>query len=123
MTRTGDQQGRLIGKGRIGLVVALAALTLGATTASAGNTEITIKEQGGDFSGKVKSDNGYCEGDNRTVKLFKKKPGKDSKIATDTTDIDSAWATGNTGENQGRFYAVVKAVASCDKAKSKTIEL
>ena len=70
--------------------------------ARAGNTEITIKEQGGDFSGKVKSNNGYCI-ENRTVKLMKKKPGKDQKIVTDTSGSNGEWSAGNTGENNGSF--------------------
>ena len=109
-------------KGRIGVVVAIVAFGFLGAIASAGNTEITIKEQGGDFSGKVKSNNGYCI-ENRTVKLMKKKPGKDQKIVTDTSGLNGEWSAGNTGENNGKFYALVKALASCDKAKSKTIEL
>ena len=111
-----------MGKGKGGIVTTIAAVAIFAPVASAGNTEITISEQGGDFSGKVKSSNGYCV-ENRTVKLLQKQQGKDQKIATDTSGMDGEWSTGNTGLDTGRFYAKVKALASCDSAKSKTIKL
>ena len=91
--------------------------------ASAGNTEITIKEQGGDFSGKVKSNNGHCI-ENRTVKLMKKKPGKDQKIVTDTsrtrTESGRPATPARPMESSTPWS---KTTGSCDKARSKTIEL
>ena len=72
-----------------------------AGVASAGEppfpTDVTIREQNGDFHGKVKSPDGgqQCIED-RKVTLFKKKDGPDQRINSDTTDTGGNWNTGNT---------------------------
>ncbi len=108
---------------RYGIASAIVAMGVFAASASAGSpTEITIKENGGDFFGKVKSSNQNCLED-RTVKVKKVRPGKDEYIAMDTTDSDGKWNTGNTGQDKGKFYAKVKESGACDGAKSETIKL
>lgn len=110
--------------GKFGISGALVVLGLFAGPAAAGTVDssITIKEDGGDFSGKVKSEIGACEG-NRSMKLMKQRPGKDLKIAVDTTENNGSWNTGNTNETQGTFYARVVAEDDCRGASSRKVTL
>ena len=103
-----------------------------AGVASAGEppfpTDVTIKEQNGDFHGKVKSPEGgqQCVED-RKVTLFKKREGPDKRINSDTTDTAGNWNTGNTHVGKGKYYAKAKAVllktdeVLCEKGKSETV--
>jgi hypothetical protein len=104
-----------------------------AGVASAGvpfETDVTIKEENGDFHGMVKSATASCIVD-RKVTVFKKRDGDDKKINSDTSDKDGKWNTGNTHVGPGKYYAKAKAVAplkapihrglECQKGKSKTI--
>ena len=112
-------------------LVMCAGLVL-AGVASAGDppypTEVTIREQNGDFLGKVKSPEGgqQCIED-RKVTVFKKRDGRDKRINSDTTDPGGNWNTGNTGVGKGKYYARAKAVllktdeVLCEKGKSKTV--
>jgi hypothetical protein len=106
------------------LVGATLAFGLFAAPAAAGTAEstITIKANGGDFFGKVKSEVSLCEGF-RDVVLFKQRPGKDAKIAMDTTENDGSWNAGNTGQTKGTFYAKVKEAGDCEKGRSNKIVL
>ena len=112
-------------------LVMCAGLVL-AGVASAGDppypTDVTIKEQNGDFHGKVKSPEGgqQCVED-RKVTVFKKKDGPDKRINSDTTDTAGNWNTGNTHVGKGKYYAKAKAVllktdeVLCEKGKSETV--
>ena len=111
-------------------VAACAALVV-AGTAVAGNigtTTVTIQEQNGDFHGKVKSDEPDCRGD-RTVNLFKQRKGPDKKIASDTTENNGDWSTGNTHVEHGKYYAKARKVQfamkrgllGCDPDKSRVV--
>ena len=112
----------------------LAALTLACAlaglpaVASAGPTAttVTIEAQEGGFFGYVKSRKEACEY-NRTLALYKQTGSKrnlrrDRKIGTDKPQPngpDSMWSISVDGG--GRFYAYVKATATCAAAYSKTI--
>ena len=103
-----------------------------AGVASAGDppypTDVTIREQNGDFHGKVKSPEGgpQCIED-RKVTVFKKRDGRDKRINSDTTDPGGNWNTGNTHVGKGKYYARAKAVllktdeVLCEKGKSETV--
>jgi hypothetical protein len=114
-------------------LVACGGLVLAASTSAllaSYPTDVTIKEQNGDFHGKVKSATASCIVD-RKVTVFKKRDGDDKKINSDTSDKDGKWNTGNTHVGPGKYYAKAKAVAplkapihrglECQKGKSKTI--
>lgn len=117
----------------IGALAACAAVSLTATAVAGAPypTEVTIKEQNGDFNGKVKSEGEGVELclEDRKVTVMKQKSGKDQKINSDTTDEEGKWNTGNTGVGPGKYYAKAKEVILvraagpilCEKGKSKTV--
>jgi hypothetical protein len=95
-----------------------------ASAASAGAphpTQVTIKEQSGDFSGKVKSENSSCIADRTVTVLKKRKNRPDKKINSDTTDKAGKWNTGNTGVGKGKYYARAKRVAPLKTAMRGTV--
>lgn len=118
-------------------VAAGSALALGTVVVLTGSAyaapkapvTVTIKAEGTDMSGTVKSpDPANCAAD-RTVVVFKQKGsrggGDDVRFAMDTTDLQGGkhvWSTGNTG-TEGRFYAKLKATADCKAAVSPTIRV
>jgi hypothetical protein len=124
--------------GLIALVLALCAGLMLAGVAIAGGapwpTDVTIKEENGDFHGKVKSEGGgeaFCIAD-RKVTVFKKRDGADKRINSDTTDEDGKWNTGNTHVGPGKYYAKAKAVFDevkqgpgliCEKGKSPVVRV
>jgi hypothetical protein len=130
-------EGVILLRSKLTAVLALcvgAALML-AAVASAGTppyaTHVTIKEENGDFHGKVKSPEGgqICI-ENRKVTVFKKKDGPDQKVNSDTSGSDGSWNTGNTHVGHGKYYAKAKAVFEtraakgvlfCEKGKSETV--
>ena len=114
-------------------VVALgvaAGLTAGEGAAAASRsaaTVVTIKAQGTDLSGLVKSPRRKCVV-NRKVVVFKqvgtRGGGDDVRFASDTAQLAMSgfgeWSTGNTG-TPGRFYAKVRHTAGCQGDTSPTI--
>jgi hypothetical protein len=117
----------------------VAALTIGAVsvagtvTAGAGqkaDTIVTIKAEGTDLSGAVKSRRPKKCAKDRKVTVFRQKgasqsPAVDEKIASDTASLNGdryEWNTGNTGMT-GRFYARVGPTAICKKDTSRTIKV
>ena len=103
-------------------------LAAGASGRGASPTSVTIKEQNGDFHGKVSSPNPDCIA--RTVTVRKKRDGKDLKINSDATDRDGKWNTGNTHVGHGKYYARARPVFGamkkgpilvCATGKSRTV--
>ena len=86
-----------------------------------GSTKITINENGGVFSGEVRTYRPPCA-PNRRVILRKVRPGKDLKIATDITDSGGKWKI-DTNRTNGKYYAKLKANNNCEGAKSGTIKI
>ena len=110
-----------------GATLATAALTGVAATASADSAPkatvtVTIKAQGVELSGVVKSKKASCAA-NRKVKVFIMVDGEPHLFASDTTDSGPApydWNTGNTGQ-EGEFFAKVSAKPGCKADVSPTI--
>ena len=100
------------------VVVALALIPASASALTGSTTTVTIKEQSGDFSGKVKSSDSDCRG-NRLVKV-KELPSKQT-IASDTSESNGEWNTGNTSADPGDYFAKVKRTETCSKAKSAVV--
>jgi hypothetical protein len=93
---------------------------------AAAHVTVTIKAEGVDLSGQVKSTKKKCKA-NRTVVVIKQKGKRggddDTRFASDTTDLQNGkyvWSTGNTG-TPGRFYAKVAKKPGCSKDSSPTI--
>lgn len=108
------------------LAVAVAGMVAVPVAMGGASTTVTIKNQGGDFSGVVKSENLKLCAAERKVVVLKKKPGKDQKIGTDTTGFENGkwrWSTGNSGQNSGTFYAKAPKTSNCNAAKSKEVTL
>jgi hypothetical protein len=101
-------------------VVALTGMAFAATP-----TKVTIIGEGnGEYHGKVKSTKRKCKA-NRTVKLYKQRPGTDNLIGSDTTSHTSdgwEWNTGNTGVRNGKVYARVGRISGCQADTSRTIQ-
>lgn len=113
-----------------GPAIVCGLLLVGAVPASAATpakSTVTIKAQGTDLSGVVKSPKPKRCADGRTVVVYQQKGarggGNDVRFASDTASLNGgvyAWSTGNTG-TEGKFYAVVKAKTGCKADKSPTI--
>ena len=112
----------------VGLATAAAVLVSAPSSQAAprANNVVTIKAEGTDLSGTVKSKRRACKNE-RKVFLVKQKGAKggsnDKVIATDITELDDGvgeWNTGNTGI-EGRFYAKIKRTPLCKAAVSPTV--
>ena len=117
----------------VALAISATALTGVATAAGGAETKVTIKEQSGDFSGKVKSSKlGKCA-DGRKIWLYKQNgseqdPKNDEKYASDTASVNGGndyaeWNTGNTGAMNGKFYARAAKINGCKADTSKTVKV
>ena len=101
---------------------AFAGLAATAEAAPKAKVTVTIKAQGVELSGVVKSTNVACAAD-RKVKVYKVIAGQPHLFATDTTGLQGnkyTWNTGNTGQ-EGRFFAKVSAKPGCKADVSPTI--
>lgn len=118
----------------VGLAATAALIVSAAPTSNADGSAragraavtVTIKAQGTDLSGIVKSKRLACKKE-VTVLLYKQKGAKggadDSLFATDTTGLQNGkwtWNTGNLG-TEGRFYSKVKRTPKCKRAISPTV--
>jgi len=109
----------------LGLASAAGVAIGTAATATASPTvpsTVTIQAEGTDLFGNVSSSSS-CEA-NRKVVVYKqvgvRGGGDDINFASDTTDDDGDWNTGNTG-TEGKFYAKIKKTAQCKADLSPTI--
>lgn len=116
------------------LVPATAAALAGAVLAAPADaavgkasTTVTIRADGTDLSGTVRSPRPARCANGRTVLLIRqigaRGGGNDKRIASDTASLQGGayrWSTGNTGI-EGRFYARVKPTAACKGDTSKTV--
>ncbi len=96
---------------------------VGADAAAPARSTVTIEADGTDLFGEVDSPRDRCES-NRKVIVIKqvgaRGGGNDVRFASDTTDDDGDWNTGNTG-TEGKFYAKIKKTAQCKADLSPTI--
>ena len=98
------------------------ALAPSAQAAGLTPSTVTIQAEGTDLFGTVSSSDA-CEADRKVI-VFKvvgtRGGGDDLRFASDTTDTDGDWNTGNTG-TEGKFYAKVKRTLECKADFSPTI--
>jgi hypothetical protein len=93
------------------------------------NSTVTIRAQGTDLSGQVRSPSPERCARHRLVVVMKqigpRGGGNDIRFASDGTELQNGayrWSTGNTG-TPGRFYAKVFKNARCKGATSPTIQV
>jgi hypothetical protein len=88
---------------------------------------LTIEVNGGDFSGRLKHKKAICEAEREVIVFLQNgdepDPAADTDIASDTTDEDGKWNTGNTGANDGRYYAHAPATPDCKALTSRTVRV
>ena len=97
----------------------------GVAEAAGAETKVTIKAEGTDLFGFVKSPNEQRCADDRKVKVFKKTRDGKMKIGTDNASLSGnryRWSLGNTGLT-GRFYARVGEIPGCQADRSETIRV
>ena len=112
----------------IGLATAAAVLVTAPSSqaASRANNVVTIKAEGTDLSGTVKSKRRACKDERKVLLILQrgKRGGADDELfATDTTELRNGvghWNTGNLGF-EGKFYAKVKRTPQCKAAASPTV--
>ena len=112
----------------VGLAVAIAlpgsaSLAQASAARSPASTTVTIKAEGTDLSGKVKSVRQGCITDRKVIVIKQvgtRGGGDDMKFASDTASSDGSWSTGTTG-TPGKFYSKVKKTTKCKGDKSPTI--
>jgi hypothetical protein len=113
------------------VVIALSSALLAAGVAGAravADTTVTIRAEGSDYFGTVRSDRPARCADGRKIVLFKQKgdtqsPGTDEKIGMDTAEQNGdryVWSTGNSGI-YGKIYARAGRTESCKADTSPTI--
>ena len=124
-------RGRLLIVPALAIGVAAGLTTAGGVAAATGDadTTVTIKAEGTDLSGLVKSPKPRKCADGRKVVVWKQKGtrggGDDVKFASDIASLSmggqlATWSTGNTG-TPGRFYARVRHIEGCRGDTSPTI--
>lgn len=88
---------------------------------------VTIVVNGGDFSGQVKHRKPLCRAEREVIVFLQAgdqpDPTTDTDIASDTSDEDGKWNTGNTGANDGRYYAHAPATVDCKALTSRTVRV
>jgi hypothetical protein len=119
-------RGKLLAVPVIAVTVS-AGLVAGADAATDASSTVTIKAEGTDLSGLVKSSKPKLCAKNREVIVIKQKGarggGDDVRFASDTASLQGgvyAWSTGNTG-TEGKFFARVRHIPGCKAATSPTI--
>ena len=113
-------------KAIIATAVVTAAAGFAATGASAAgqaDTTLVLNNTGGDFYGKVKSPDPVNCLEDRQVKVYEIVGGQLDYVASDTTDSDGKWNTGNNGADPGDYVAKVKATTYCQRDKSNVVEV
>lgn len=103
----------------------IATTLLAGSLAAPASVTVTIKAEGTDMFGVVKSSRPAQCADDRTVRVYKLVQGEPHLWATDTTELQGGkgvWSTGNTG-TEGRFFAKVGKKPGCKGDVSPTIRV
>jgi hypothetical protein len=106
------------------VVFAAAMLLLVAPVASASySTKVVVSLKTPAFHGSLKSSKGSCK-TSRAVKLFRKKPGPDKLLGTDTSNSKGKWSIPIGRLRSGAsYYAKAPAKGDCRAAKSKLLSI
>lgn len=125
--RRGWRRGLLAATALAGCAVLLP--TAIATGAPGAKTTVTIKAEGTDVFGYVRSPNAERCADDREIIVFKQRGrrggGDDEEVGRDNASLNGnryMWSTGNAGL-EGRFYARARRVGGCKPDSSDTIRV
>ncbi len=108
------------------IVVALVLALLSAAPASGArySTKVIVSLKVPAFHGKLKSSRSACA-TNRTVKLFRKRSGRDRLLGTDKSNAKTRWSIpiGKKLKSGASYYAKAPTKGSCKAAKSKVLTI
>jgi hypothetical protein len=104
------------------IVLAVALLPTGSAVGAGTSTKIIVSLKLPAFHGKLKSSRSACAA-NRTVKLFRQKPGPDRMLGTDRTNAKAKWLIRVKLKSGASYYAKAPAKGSCRAAKSKVLAI
>lgn len=85
------------------------------------STKVIVSLKMPAFHGKLKSSRSACT-TGRTVKLFRKRPGADKLLGTDTSNAKAKWSI-PIRLLLGSYYAKATAKGECKPAKSKVLTI
>ena len=115
----------------IGLVVCGALVTTAPASGGKADTTVTIRSEGGDPVGTVKSSDANDCADDRLVKIYKEKGGSQgggddvytgSQDSTSFSNGKYRWSVGQPGL-KGKHYARAPGTSECKADNSRTIRL
>ncbi len=120
---------KMIRSTTLALVAALSltavALPGTALAAKSAKVKVTLKSNGGDFSGKVKSKSAVCIAERDVVVYIqdgnRPNPTTDEEYSSDTSGTDGSWSLGNNRASGATFYARVAKSPGCKAATSKSV--
>ena len=104
-----------------GAIVHMPAASAGAVEP----TRVTIKAEGTDIFGFVRSPDADTCADGRTINVFKITRDGNKKIGSDDASLNGGryqWSIGNPGM-QGRFFARAPQIPGCAPDRSETIRV
>ena len=104
------------------LALLVALLPAGSAAGASYSTKVIVSLKTPAFHGKLKSSKSACTV-NRTVKLFRKKPGADSLLGTDKSNAKTKWSIRIKLKSGASYYATAPAKGSCRAAKSKVLAI
>ncbi len=90
------------------------------------DTKVTIKANGGDISGKVKSPSRRRAPTDRLVKVFRRRAatGRDERIGSDTASLRGRQVHVEHGHHRagpGKYYAKARKTDACEGDKSEVV--
>lgn len=104
------------------LVLLVALLAAGPAAGASYSTKVIVSLKTPAFHGKLKSSRSACA-TNRTVKLFRKKPGVDKLLGTGKSNAKTRWSIPIKLKSGASYYAKAPAKGSCKAAKSKVLSI
>jgi hypothetical protein len=104
------------------VLVAAAVVPVSSAAGASYSTRVVVSLRTPAFHGSVKSAKGACA-TNRTVKLFRKKPGPDKLLGSDKSNANARWSIPIGKLTRGSYYAKAPAKGSCRAGKSKVLTI
>lgn len=104
------------------VTLAVALLPAGSAAGASYSTKVIVSLKTPAFHGKLKSSKSACTA-NRTVNLFRKKPGPDKLLGTDKSNTGAKWSIPLGRLTPGSYYAKAPAKGSCKPGKSKVLTI